>query len=169
LRVLEDVSQEQAFFHWELEFAPIFAQGGFDLQVGNPPWVRPDWDEKAIYAEFDPWWQVESNQTQEARKLQRHRALADRNHVDFMLRSATDIFALRTFLTSKSTYPIVHELRPDLYRSFMERTWLSANKSGCIALVHPESHFTEKRASNLRAATYRRLRRHWQFINELKL
>lgn len=169
LRVAEDVSYQQAFFHWELEFAPVFARGGFSLQVGNPPWVRPDWDEKAIYAEFDPWWQVESKQTQEAQRIQRQRAMSDKNHIDFMLRSATDIFALRTILTSKSIYPIVHELRPDLYRSFMERTWMSAAKSGCIALVHPESHFTEKRANNLRSATYRRLRRHWQFINELKL
>lgn len=169
LRVLEDVSQEQAFFHWELEFAPVFAQGGFDLQVGNPPWVRPDWDEKALYAEFDPWWQVESNQTQNAMELKRQEALSNKDHVEFLLQSTTDIFCLRSFLTSRSTYPVVHELRPDLYRSFMERTWMSAAKSGCVSLVHPESHFTEKRAKHLRSAAYRRLRRHWQFINELKL
>lgn len=169
LRTAENVAEDQAFFHWELEFAPVFARGGFDLQVGNPPWVRPDWDEKAIFAEFDPWWQVETGQTQEARSLQRQRALADKNHREFMLRSATDIFALRAFLTAEVAYPIVHELRPDLYRTFMERTWMSAAPPGTVALVHPESHFTEKRAANLRAATYRRLRRHWQFINELKL
>src|SRR5699024_1614461 len=34
---------------------------------------------------------------------------------------------------------------------------------------HPISHFTEKRAGKLRKATYPRLRRHWHFINELKL
>ena len=38
--------QRHGFFHWELDFAPVFARGGFDLQVGNPPWVRPDFDEK---------------------------------------------------------------------------------------------------------------------------
>ncbi|MCL1800870.1 MAG: hypothetical protein FWG25_05860, partial [Promicromonosporaceae bacterium] len=38
-----------------------------------------------------------------------------------------------------------------------------------IALIHPETHFTDEKAGNLRAATYRRLRRHWQFINELQL
>ena len=41
LDVCESVAAEQGFFHWELEFATVFGRGGFDLQVGNPPWVRP--------------------------------------------------------------------------------------------------------------------------------
>ena len=33
---------------------PVFADGGFDLQLGNPPWVRPEWDENVVLAERDP-------------------------------------------------------------------------------------------------------------------
>ena len=51
----------------------------------------------------------------------------------------------------------------------MERTWRSAAARGSIGLVHPESHFTEEKAALLRAATYRRLRRHWHFKNKKKL
>jgi hypothetical protein len=51
----------------------------------------------------------------------------------------------------------------------MERTWRSMLPSGVVGLVHPESHFTEARAGHLRRQTYSRLRRHWQFRNELKL
>ena len=50
--------QQQGFFHWELDFATVFARGGFDLQVGNPPWVRPRTDVDALLAEGDPWWQL---------------------------------------------------------------------------------------------------------------
>ena len=32
-----------------------------------------------------------------------------------------------------------------------------------------ETHFTDAKTPGLRAATYRHLRRHWQFINELQL
>ena len=32
--------------------------GGFDLQVGNPPWVRPSWQDDLVLAEHDPWWGV---------------------------------------------------------------------------------------------------------------
>jgi hypothetical protein len=41
--------------------------------------------------------------------------------------------------------------------------------NGTAGLIHPESHFTELRASSLRKETYRRLRRHWQFRNEKRL
>ena len=30
---------QYAFFHWPLEFPAVFANGGFDVVVGNPPWI----------------------------------------------------------------------------------------------------------------------------------
>ena len=52
----------------------------------------------------------------------------------------------------------------------MEQTWRHQSPSGDrSALIHPETHFTDEKAGLLRAATYERLRRHWQFINELDL
>jgi hypothetical protein len=51
----------------------------------------------------------------------------------------------------------------------MEHTWRATAPSGIIGLIHPDSHFSELRARHLRRETYRRLRRHWQFRNELKL
>ena len=42
-------------------------------------------------------------------------------------------------------------------------------RAASIGLIHLESHFTDEKAGLLRAATYVRLRRHWQFINELML
>ncbi|WP_157851054.1 restriction endonuclease [Gordonia phthalatica] len=44
-----------------------------------------------------------------------------------------------------------------------------ARPTGSVGLIHLESHFTDEKAGRLRAETYQRLRRHWQFINELKL
>ena len=41
---LEDIDTEelQQFspFHWVLEFAPVYRDGGFDVIIGNPPWDR---------------------------------------------------------------------------------------------------------------------------------
>ncbi|MHA7292473.1 Eco57I restriction-modification methylase domain-containing protein [Arthrobacter sp. HLT1-21] len=169
LQVCENIAADQGFFHWELDFASIFGRGGFDLQVGNPPWVRPDWDEDALYAEFDPWWQLNDKQTQALKTEKQIEAKADHAQIQFMCSQAAGIVALRELLTSPATYPIVAGLRPDLYRSFMERTWRSASLTGVVALLHPESHFTEKKAAHLRSETYRRLRRHWHFRNKQKL
>ena len=56
-------------------------------------------------------------------------------------------------------------LQPDLYRCFMERAWRSMASRGVVGLIHPDSHFTELRAKDLRRYAYRRLRRHFKFHN----
>ena len=76
LKVCETVAEQQGFFHWELDFATVFARGGFDLQVGNPPWVRPQTDVDALLAEGDPWWQLALKPSEAARKAKREATLA---------------------------------------------------------------------------------------------
>ncbi|WP_353513390.1 hypothetical protein [Thermus sp. LT1-2-5] len=36
----EALAQRHRFFHWWLEFPEVFAHGGFDVVLGNPPWTR---------------------------------------------------------------------------------------------------------------------------------
>ena len=67
LKVCAKVAEQQGFFHWELDFATVFARGGFDLQIGNPPWVRPRTDLDALLAEGDPWWQLALKPSEAAR------------------------------------------------------------------------------------------------------
>ena len=38
---VESLSAEYQFFHWYLAFPEVFARGGFDCVLGNPPWERP--------------------------------------------------------------------------------------------------------------------------------
>lgn len=169
LRICDSVASAQGFFHWELEFATVFANGGFDLQVGNPPWVRPRSDESALLAEHDAWWQLVEKPTQATIRAKREETLALPGAKREFIEAAVPTPVLAAFLGATSQYSVLSGLQPDLYRSFMARTWMSASSDGVVALIHPESHFTEKKAHNLRAGTYRRLRRHWQFINELSL
>ncbi|MBM4597458.1 class I SAM-dependent DNA methyltransferase [Rhodococcus hoagii] len=169
LDVAQGIAERQGFFHWELDFAPVFAKGGFDLQVGNPPWVRPDWDEAGVLAEFDPWWQLAERPTDEAKRQKRTLTLATNGVANVFLGERAGQAGLIAHLGSGIDRPALTGLQPDLYRCFMERTWRSMSEYGVTGLIHPESHFTEQRASGLRRTTYRRLRRHWQFRNELKL
>jgi hypothetical protein len=34
-----ELAQKHRFFHWELEFPEVFKQGGFDVVLGNPPFL----------------------------------------------------------------------------------------------------------------------------------
>lgn len=165
LQICEKIAAVQGFFHWELDFASVFGRGGFDLQVGNPPWVRPRSDDAALMAEGDPWWQLAEKPTQLQIKVKREETLARHGMREYFVENAIPTAVLAEFLGSVGDYSLLAGLQPDLYRAFMVRTWLSASQNGVVCLIHPESHFTEKRAVHLRAASYRRLRRHWHFRN----
>jgi hypothetical protein len=169
MTVAETIAKAQGFFHWELDFAPVFARGGFDLQVGNPPWVRPDWDEAGVLAEFDPWWQLTDKAAESAKQRMRHTLLEQATVRRVFLDERSVQAGLKEHLGSSIDRPVLTGLQPDLYRCFMERTWRSMGSEGIVGLIHPESHFTELRANGLRRQAYRRLRRHWQFRNELRL
>jgi hypothetical protein len=170
LAVCERVALQQGFFHWELDFATVFgSRGGFDLQIGNPPWVRPIADEAALLAEGDPWWQLSLKPSQSQIAARRVVTLELPGIRELVVEEIADVAATSGFVGSTEMYPHLVGLQPDLYRCFMERTWANRSAQGVITLIHPESHFTDEKAGPLRAATYRRLRRHWQFINELTL
>ncbi|WP_068402896.1 DNA methyltransferase, partial [Kribbia dieselivorans] len=183
-RILEDhpwlaaagrIADQQGFFHWDLDFAPVFARGGFDLQVGNPPWVRPRSDVDALLAEADPWWQLKAKSTASQDAQHREIALSIPGTTELVLDGTAEVAATAAFVGSGQQYPHLVGLQPDLYRCFMEQTWRHARSLGSgapvgsVGLIHLESHFTDEKAGTLRRATYRRLRRHWQFINELLL
>jgi hypothetical protein len=169
LRVCQQVTDQQGFFHWELDFATVFAGGGFDLQLGNPPWVRPQTDTDALLAEGDSWWQLSIKPSEVERSSKRVLTLNLPGIRDLVISATGDVVATTEYLGSSQAYPLLIGLQPDLYRCFMEQTWKHASREGIVTLIHPESHFTDQRAGLLREHTYLRLRRHWQFINELQL
>lgn len=169
LAVSERIAAEQGFFHWELDFATVFARNGFDMQIGNPPWVRPRSDVDALLAEGDPWWQLAVKPTQAQKAEKRAVTLMHAGIREIVVEGTAEVASTAAFVGSPVNYPHLAGLQPDLYRCFMEQTWRHSSARGSVGLIHPESHFTEERGGLLRSATYVRLRRHWQFANELRL
>lgn len=169
LNVASNVAAQQGFFHWELDFATIFGRGGFDLQLGNPPWVRPRTDVDALLADFDPWWELALKPSEDERAAKRAGTLQLNGAREAVITGVGDVIASAEFLGHPSTYPVLSGLQPDTYRCFMARTWLSRSPVGAIGLLHWDTHFTDEKAGRLREASYRHLRRHWEFINELQL
>ncbi|MGH3843604.1 MAG: Eco57I restriction-modification methylase domain-containing protein, partial [Pseudonocardiaceae bacterium] len=167
LAVCEQIADQEGFFHWELDFAPVFARGGFDLQLGNPPWVRPDWDDALVLAEDDAWFGL-IDKPAVTTVLHRRSLVLDAGDGRYLDERAS-VAGVSAHLGSYVDRPLLAGTQPDLYRCFMDRTWRSMTGSGAVGLVHPDSHLSEARANGLRCESYRRLRCHWQFRNELKL
>ena len=168
LTVVQEVAEAQGFFHWELDFSTVFARGGFDLQVGNPPWVRPRTDVASLLSEGDPWWSLSNKPSVVAKNERMPRTLARLGVLRTVLDGTAEVIVLSELLSDPAVYPLLSG-QPDLYRAFMCQVWGHQNEHGISSLIHMETHFTDAKTPELRASAYRHLRRHWHFINELQL
>jgi hypothetical protein len=166
LATVEDIAKDQGFFHWELRFASVFKDGGFDVQVGNPPWVRPIWDENAVLAEFDPWFELAEKPPVPVRNARMAELLMLPRPQSFYLEELTGQAGLETFTANIATYDLLVGTQPDLYRAMMIRTWRSVGRSGTVGLLHPDTHLIGDAERYLRAEAFRRLRLHGDYANK---
>ncbi|TVL91036.1 hypothetical protein [Streptomyces sp. SAJ15] len=167
MRVVRDIAKEQGFLHWELDFAGVFASeaGGFDLQVGNPPWVRPEWKEDPVLAEYEPWFMLTEKPKAEEKSRRRRDELAREEVREYLLGEVTNTVTTASYLSAPPVYPLISGSQPDLYRAFMCEVWDHAGRVGAAGMVHPDTHFAGDKEAALRAAAYRRLRVHGDFVN----
>ena len=169
LGTAREIAQDQGFFHWELDFAQIFQSGGFDLQVGNPPWVRPVWKDDVTLAEYDPYFLLQEKIPDGVFKQKREFVLERPGAETSYLAGLTDWAGTAASLGSSVYHSVLAGIQTNLYTNFMECVWRNASPEGISGLLHPESHLSDPKAELLRSETYGRLRRHFQFINELQL
>jgi hypothetical protein len=166
LRTVRDIADEQGFLHWELEFALVFARGGgFDLQVGNPPWVRPRWNESAVLAEHEPWFELADKASTTEKDRRRRELLESPAARRYVLGEMTNTSAQVAVFGSPQMYPLLTGTQTDLYRAFMSQVWAHTSAAGTAGMVHPDTHFTGDKERSLREAAYRRLRVHGDFVN----
>ncbi|MEU9242969.1 hypothetical protein [Streptomyces sp. NPDC048385] len=166
LHLVREIAASQGFLHWELEFALVFAQGGgFDLQVGNPPWVRPQWKEDSVLAEYEPWFMLTEKPPVAEKRRRRTAELARPEVAVYLLGEVTSTLTTADFLSSPQMYPLITGSKPDLYRAFMCQTWDHTAAGGSVGLIHPDTHFSGEKEAALREAAYQRLRVHADFVN----
>ena len=158
LGTVREIAGREGFFHWELDFAPVFASGGFDLQVGNPPWVKPIWEDGTTLAESEPFFMLTERIPEEdfrgRRDIVLRHGIARNNYLTELASSA----GLNEHLGSSVEHHVLVGLQTNLYMNFIERTWRSMHNAGAVGLLHPEGHFTDPKGGMLRAESYPRLR-----------
>ena len=144
LETVEQIRDREGFFHWELEFGHVMKRGGFDLQVGNPPWVRPRWLDDSTLAEFDPWFGMKGGSDPE---FKAHRALVLEDDAvrDGYLTERSSSQGLTEFLSSGPLFPDLVGLQTNLYMVFMPQTWAHCSDGGSVGLLHPEGTSSSRR------------------------
>lgn len=166
LRTAQAVQDRLHFHHWELRFAEVFAErGGFDLVVGNPPWIKLQWQEGGVLSEFEPPLALRKlSATEIARRRSRLLESAD-------VRAAytaefEEMVGGQEFLNARQNYPLLQRMQTNLYKCVITRAWGIASSRGCAGFLHPEGVYDDPKGGALRRELYPRLAGHYQFINE---
>jgi hypothetical protein len=168
LRIVDQVAQEVRFHHWELRFADLFAEhGGFDLIVGNPPWVPVSFSEAGILSDEDPLIAIRQYSSTEVGRL-RGDLLAQTGVAAYFSEYEHQTGA-QAFFGSRSYYNPLQGQKANLYKCFISRGSEIIAPSGVLGLLHPEGLYDDAQGSSLRKTMYPRLKRHLQFINALAL
>ena len=173
LEFVDRQASERRFFHWDLAFADIFyggrrsgrRQGGFDLVLGNPPWIKVEWDEGGVLGDFDPLIELRRLTATDRRRL-RDGAIRDRQGLrtsyleEYSLADGT-----QRYLNSVQNYPELKGVQTNLFKCFLPAAWGALHVAGVAGLLHPEGVYDDPKGGALRASLYSRLRAHFQFQN----
>ncbi|HFH3921593.1 Eco57I restriction-modification methylase domain-containing protein [Pseudomonas aeruginosa] len=168
LQVAQQVAGQQHFMHWALEFADVFkARGGFDVILGNPPWIKVEWSEQALLSDFDPRFAIRKlSAKQTADQRETVFAALPQARADYLVECVVSE-GMGAFLNAMQNYPLLKGQQSNLFKCFLPLVWQVG--SGVQALLHPEGPYDDPNGGLLREAMYQRLRAHYQFQNELKL
>jgi hypothetical protein len=169
LRQVEAVAARIRPLHWDLEFADLLEGGGFDLIVGNPPWLKVEWEEKGVIGDADPMVLIRKVSASE---LAKRRSEAFSQHPNLRMAYLEEFEAQsgsQAFLNAMQNYPLLKGSQTNLFKCFLPQAWRIASAQGVQGFLRPEGVYDDPNGGVMRATLYQRLRHHFQFQNELKL
>ena len=170
--VSASISAQQNFHHWELAFVEVLGEaaieGGFDLIVGNPPWIKVGWSATTPICEIEPIVGVHDySAAKVAGKLPS--LLSGETERVFFANEFGLSAAQISFLSCSRTYAQLAFVQSNVYKNFSIKCWEVSSNRGVVGLLHPEGVYDDAKGGTLRESYYCRLAAHYQFKNELKL
>tara|TARA_B100001059_G_scaffold82307_1_gene80410 strand:- start:13865 stop:16837 length:2973 start_codon:yes stop_codon:yes gene_type:complete len=170
VKIADTLAARYKYFHWELEFTDIFeSNSGFDLILGNPPWLKLAWEEKGLLSDFDPKIAIKNNSANEVATLRASVLNQNNSHINSYFTEYVDCSSTQNFLSSLTAYSGLISGQINIYKNFIPLSINIINDNGVAGLLHPDGIYDYSKGEVLRAYIYRRLLLHFQFQNELDL
>ena len=166
LAIANQIAEKQRFHHWELEFADVFEQNsGFDLIIGNPPWIKLAWNETGYLSDAEPLFAIKKYS---AKQMTAKRDEVFENVIvkKGYLSEYEEVSGQQNFLNSLTNYSLLEGQQTNLYKCFIPLAIDCVNGDGSFAFVHPDGIFDDPNGGKLRKCIYPKLRYHFQFVNE---
>lgn len=170
IKYVEALAQQHRFFHNEIEFIEVFKErGGFDVIVGNPPWISIGLDEAGILSESFPEVEIRRYNASKVKRIAIQR-LKDNAHFEntFFSENVAST-STQEFMGASQNYMLLSGQKNNLYKCVLNNSIQVTNDNGFVGLVHPEGIYDDPRGRKLRKDLFQRLVYHFQFKNELML
>ena len=177
LKFVDELARRHRFHHWELVFADLFygaaldgrVRGGFDLVLGNPPWVKVEWEERGVLGDRNPLFVMRSYPAATLTGMRDDAFERYDGLRQSWLTAMEEAQATQSFLNAKQNYPALAGQQTNLFKCFLPQAWMIGSPQSATGFLHPEGVYDDPKAGPLREALYPRLRAHFQFQNEKKL
>lgn len=170
LKVVDALRKQHRFFHWDLEFSDLFAErGGFDLMLGNPPWLKVVWEEAGILGDYKPEFVLRNLSASKISDLRDDSFIYITGLEESWRNEFETSVGMQNYLNGIQNFPCLIGQKTNLYKCFLPVSWRLISKKGVSGLLHPDGVYDDSKAGKLRALIYKRLRAHYQFQNELGL
>jgi len=169
LGVVREVRDRLPFQHWELAFAEVYGwRGGFDLIVGNPPWVKVGWEEGGVLSDSDPAMGLRKLRAKEIAEL-RAGALQEPRILSLYLAEFEELCGTRATCNAVQLYPVLKGVQTNLYKCFISLSWRVASTNGVSGIIHQHGVFDDAKGGIFRESIYPRALFAFHFINKLML
>ncbi|PSP68573.1 type II restriction endonuclease subunit M [Halobacteriales archaeon QS_1_69_70] len=147
--------QEYHPFHWVLEFAPVYRDGGFDVIIGNPPWDVITIDREHFFPKYDE--QFRTRPPKEKEKKQEE-LLEDPQIREMWEEFQQEMELKADYYNSTTEYELQEPsidgktvaTENELSLFFFERTTQLAKDSSYVTQIMPGSFFLGATGKNLR-------------------
>ncbi|ELY6274627.1 class I SAM-dependent DNA methyltransferase [Cronobacter muytjensii] len=170
LAIVDALKKQHRFFHWDLEFCDLFAErGGFDLMLGNPPWLKVEWQEAGVLGDYEPEFVLRKLSASKLAMLRVDTFNAIPALEDAWRSEYEGCEGMQNFLNAQQNYPVLRGVQTNLYKCFLPQAWRLGSQNGVAGFLHPEGIYDDPKGGQLRASVYPRLRVHFQFQNERAL
>jgi len=153
---IQCLAESFAFFHWHLSFPEVFARGGFDLIIGNPPWDALSPDSKEFFSAYEPRIRNEDKDGQNAivEKLLESSSVSRQWE-----KNRRDIFGIVHFIKHSGRYSLFSEGNLgkgdfNVFRMFLETAAGMTRQGGFVAQFVPEGLYNGANSSGIREALF---------------
>lgn len=130
------------FFHWELEYPDVFAKGGFDVVLGNPPWNKLKLVEQKWFAGKNDAIVDAPNKAKRGELIERLRTSDPALYQSFAIASH-GAAAMSKFTKKSFRFPLSAKGDANLYALFAETDRSLARVSGRAGFICPTGIATD--------------------------